>query len=204
MAYAAGNGEELRAVRASDAERELAVAVLQEHCVAGRITVEELGDRVARAYEARTRADLARVTADLPTASQAEIDPSPRSSTRRRRDRPPVLPGHAPFSERFQVSKPRARVRAEALSTIAPSLHGYGYELRSATAEMLELVREERPAWTIVAAVLAFPFGLLCLLHKRRSRIVLSFEGGANRGTLLTVYGVAPLSVRRAFAELRP
>ena len=123
---------------------------------------------------------------------------------RQRRDRRPVLPGHAPFSERFQVSKPRARVRAEALSTIAPSLHGYGYELRSFTAEMLEFMLEERPAWTIVAAVLAFPFGLLCLLHKRRSRVVLSFEEGADRGTLLTVYGVAPLSVRRAFSELRP
>ena len=41
-------------LRASDAEREAAVAHLREHGAAGRLTMDELDDRSARAYAART------------------------------------------------------------------------------------------------------------------------------------------------------
>ena len=62
--------------------------------------------------------------------------------------------------------------------------------------------REKRPFWTILAAVCVPPFGFAALLHRSRSRIVVTAtEEGT--GTAVTVYGTAPLNVRRGFAELR-
>jgi hypothetical protein len=55
--------------KASDAEREYAVALLREASADGRLTLEELADRTALAYRARTHAELESVTADLPSAS---------------------------------------------------------------------------------------------------------------------------------------
>jgi hypothetical protein len=58
------------AVRASDAEREQAVALLQCGFADGRLTQAELGERAGAAYAARTRAQLRDLTADLPDAGQ--------------------------------------------------------------------------------------------------------------------------------------
>ena len=55
-----------RPVRASDAEREAAVARLREASVEGRVTFEELLERTGDAYQARDRADLEALVADLP------------------------------------------------------------------------------------------------------------------------------------------
>jgi hypothetical protein len=54
-------------VRASDAERERAMGRLREAASEGRLTFEELADRVEAAARAVTRADLERLTEDLPT-----------------------------------------------------------------------------------------------------------------------------------------
>jgi hypothetical protein len=58
------------ALRASDAEREQTVAVLQHSFADGRLSLDELRERVGAAYAARTRADLRDLTADLPAAEQ--------------------------------------------------------------------------------------------------------------------------------------
>jgi hypothetical protein len=58
------------AVRASDDEREQTVALLQRSFADGRLTLDELEDRVGIAYAARTRAQLSGLTADLPAAEQ--------------------------------------------------------------------------------------------------------------------------------------
>ncbi|MEV4641503.1 LuxR C-terminal-related transcriptional regulator [Actinoplanes sp. NPDC049548] len=52
--------------RLSDADRQEAIARLRAHRVAGRLTSEELTTRTEAAGEARTRADLNGVFADLP------------------------------------------------------------------------------------------------------------------------------------------
>ena len=44
--------------RVADADREGAVVALREHAVAGRLTLEELAERVGSALRARTRGDL--------------------------------------------------------------------------------------------------------------------------------------------------
>jgi hypothetical protein len=56
------------AVRASDAEREQTVALLQRSFADGRLTLPELKERAGAAYAARTRAQLGGLTADLPAA----------------------------------------------------------------------------------------------------------------------------------------
>jgi len=63
------------AVRASDAEREQTVAVLQRNFADGRLTQGELEERAGAAYKAQTRTELCDLTADLP----AVPDQPPRS-----------------------------------------------------------------------------------------------------------------------------
>jgi hypothetical protein len=58
-------------LRASDDERESIVNELREHGAAGRLDVEELEQRVAAAYTARTHGELGALLADLPRTSPA-------------------------------------------------------------------------------------------------------------------------------------
>jgi DNA-binding PadR family transcriptional regulator len=53
-------------VRASDADRERAVASLRDHFAAGRLTRAELDERLTAALSARMAGDLRRLMADLP------------------------------------------------------------------------------------------------------------------------------------------
>lgn len=57
-------------VRASDEERDEVVSRLSEHAVTGRLTLDELEERIGLAYAATTRAELAKLTADLPATTQ--------------------------------------------------------------------------------------------------------------------------------------
>ncbi len=53
-------------MRASDQERERLVLEVREHFAAGRLSDEELDQRVQAAYAARTTGELAQLRADLP------------------------------------------------------------------------------------------------------------------------------------------
>ncbi len=72
-----------RDIRASDSEREQVVALLREAAGEGRLDIDELEGRLDRAHAARTRADLAVLTHDLPRT--APTSPRPASRTGRRR-----------------------------------------------------------------------------------------------------------------------
>ena len=67
-----------RDVRASDAERHAVVDKLGEHLRAGRLDLDELGDRTERALAARNRRDLDRLLTDLPPIGQTPPQPRPR------------------------------------------------------------------------------------------------------------------------------
>jgi Domain of unknown function (DUF1707) len=58
-------------LRVSDAEREGLVEELHEHTVAGRLSAEELDERLDAVYRAKTRADLDTLRADLPVSAAA-------------------------------------------------------------------------------------------------------------------------------------
>jgi Domain of unknown function (DUF1707)/Domain of unknown function (DUF4190) len=65
-------------LRASDADRERTVDVLSDAFAEGRLSTEELSARVDQVYRARTYAELAAVSADLPSVPAAS-PPVPRS-----------------------------------------------------------------------------------------------------------------------------
>ena len=56
-------------LRVADADREQLVDELREHALAGRLTAEEMEDRIGEAYRAVTRADLDALRSDLPVSS---------------------------------------------------------------------------------------------------------------------------------------
>jgi hypothetical protein len=91
-------------LRASDAERERVVAFLREHALLGRLTDDELEDRIGLAYASVTVGDLEKLIADLPRANQ----PSPR-----------------PPAPRPHVARPTAR-RQHRQSGPPPALIGIG------------------------------------------------------------------------------
>ncbi len=64
-------------MRVSDADREQAADVLREAAGQGRISMDELDERLELAYAAKTYADLAAVTRDLPQDGTA-LSPSRR------------------------------------------------------------------------------------------------------------------------------
>lgn len=53
-------------LRAGDADRTAVATTLGEHMSAGRLTVDEYDERLARAYAAKTYGELDQLTADLP------------------------------------------------------------------------------------------------------------------------------------------
>jgi Domain of unknown function (DUF1707) len=57
-------------LRAADADRAAVAEALGTHMSAGRLTLEEYDDRLARAYAAKTYGELAELTADLPSPSR--------------------------------------------------------------------------------------------------------------------------------------
>jgi hypothetical protein len=57
-------------MRVSDAEREAAAAELREHFASGRLTQDELDERLTAVFAAKTRGDLNGVFTDLPSAGR--------------------------------------------------------------------------------------------------------------------------------------
>jgi Domain of unknown function (DUF1707)/2TM domain len=62
-------------LRVGDAERESVASRLADHHAAGRLTFEELDERLAATWSARTRAELADILIDLPTAPPPPTPP---------------------------------------------------------------------------------------------------------------------------------
>jgi DUF1707 SHOCT-like domain len=185
-------------LRASDADRERAVALLRGHAEAGRLDVDELDERCERAFAAKTFGELDAVTADLPPVSVPPAAMPPPSAPARK---PPRVPGKHYFAETWRAPATSDRAMQDLLTYVAPPLQRYGYVLREHTPRHLLFVRSRRPIWTIAVAVLLFPFGLLALLYTEEARVAIDLYP-AGEGTLVSASGVAPLAVRQAFRQL--
>lgn len=70
-----------RELRASDADRERVAAVLRRAASEGRIELDELDERLAVVYAARTYADLEPITRDLPADGETPALPVPAGRT---------------------------------------------------------------------------------------------------------------------------
>jgi hypothetical protein len=67
------------AVRASDAEREAVVVRLRTAAGEGRLALDELAERLDRAFGAVTRGELEELTRDLPQQQQLDTQPTGKS-----------------------------------------------------------------------------------------------------------------------------
>jgi hypothetical protein len=63
-------------LRAADSDRASVATVLGRHMAAGRLTVDEYDERLARTYAARTYGELAELTADLPSPDRPTATPT--------------------------------------------------------------------------------------------------------------------------------
>jgi hypothetical protein len=182
-------------LRASDADREAAVEALSAHALAGRLTDDELEERVAKAYAAKMLSELAELQVDLPRLA---VRPHPPEERRHHR---PMMPGTLGFTSRWHSPADAKLTTRELMTFVVPPMERWGYDLTQRWDGRLRFERETRPIWTIFVAIFLFPFGLLALLYKDRERITIDLDEDEH-GTQLVASGVAPLPVRRAFAEL--
>jgi len=190
-------GVERRPVRASDADREAAVEALRANHFAGRLTSEEFEQRIERAYAAKTQEELADLTADLPISRPARL-----GEEEARPARKPFFPGQRSFSVSFEVGRYPEDVIEEATRVVAPRLIRYGYRMEPSQPRQL-IFTLPRSIWPL-AALLIFPFGLIGLLFVRwdESQVVFTTRESRPGRTEVEVFGVAPLTVRRAMVEL--
>jgi hypothetical protein len=185
------------ALRASDDDRERTVAALHHHASVGRLTVDELDERTARAYAARWVSELAELQADLPS------EPAPQPSAPARRARRPWFPGRASFHVRWHSPADARATMRELMADVVPPMERSGYDITQRWDGRLRFERESRPAWTFVVAILVFPIGLIALLYKDRERVTIDLDEFDDGTTQLVASGVAPLPIRRAFADLQ-
>jgi hypothetical protein len=75
--------DELPALRASDADRERAADTLRRAAGAGRLTMDELDERLNAAYASRTRAELERLVVDVVVEDEPPDGPAHRMPVRR-------------------------------------------------------------------------------------------------------------------------
>jgi DUF1707 SHOCT-like domain len=71
-------------LRVSDEQRERAAAEIREHYAAGRLSDDELSERVQTAYSARTEGELRALTADLPKLPATRAEQKAEIAQRRR------------------------------------------------------------------------------------------------------------------------
>ena len=185
-----------RPLRAGDSDRSAVADLLRAHHLDGRLTVEEFEERVEQAQRAVTLLELGELHDDLP-----ELAPR-RGKVVARGRRAPRIPGRLAFVERVELAVAPPVAREQAFEYIAPAMARSGYEL-SVIGGVLRFRRRWRPVWTILVAVFVFPIGLVALLHKNEHEVVVEIDASAAGGTALLAHGVGPLSVRRAFANLR-
>jgi hypothetical protein len=113
-------------LRASDGERERVVTALRDGAAEGRLTFDELAQRVEQAYGATTAGELDLLLADLPAVAPATTPGLPK----RRRWNVAVMGG----------STRRGRWRPAPRSVALALMGGVDLDLREATIEGDELV----------------------------------------------------------------
>jgi hypothetical protein len=111
------------AVRASDADREQAVERLRAASAEGRLTLEELAERVTAAYDARTHEELEQLVRDLPTETEAGVSVAPRRR-----------PTRMLFSL-FGSTEREGRIRVRRRVTCLTAFGNIDLDLRRATLE---------------------------------------------------------------------
>ena len=119
--------------RASDAEREAVVARLRDAASEGRLTVDELAERIDAAYAAKTHAELEPLTADLPAT------PMPTATTSTPATGPPARTTSSLVLGILGGGDRRGRWRVPPRMTVVNVMGGADLDLRDAVVEGPEL-----------------------------------------------------------------
>ncbi|GAB3585435.1 DUF1707 domain-containing protein [Amycolatopsis endophytica] len=90
-------------LRIGDDDRESALKALGEHLSAGRLDLDEYGDRSAKITAARTRRDLAELFADLPQPHPVFEKPEPATAVAKRAQKSPQW-GDRPLPQRVAAA----------------------------------------------------------------------------------------------------
>ena len=143
------------AIRASDSEREQTARFLQESYSEGRLTLAEFDDRIAAAYAAQFRTDLAALTSDLPLPARLD-HPAPEHPPQR----PPARPGdRAPARRVTGGSGPNSSIAVmsgiqrtgpwtlPAQHTAVAVMGGVEIDLRSADLQAREITIQAFAFW---------------------------------------------------------
>src|SRR4051794_970171 len=107
--------------RASDSERERVVGRLRIGAEEGRLTIDELDERTARAYVARTRGELAELIEDLPVPRAAPPSAHPGQ-------RLPWMPGRLAFSASWSGPSDPRQAGSDILEFVVPAMFAHGYD----------------------------------------------------------------------------
>ena len=166
------------------------MAALRHHAAVGRLTLEELDTRSERAYAAATLSELVQLQADLPSLATRPI-----------RRAHGLAPGWRGFTSRWHTPVHAELTMAELIAHLAPEVQACGYDLIQRADDRLRFERRRRPGWTWAVVVLVPILGWFALLHKELVRITIDVAD-TDRGTQVVASGVAPLPLRRTFAEL--
>jgi Domain of unknown function (DUF1707) len=110
-------------VRASDAEREATVVRLRDSAGEGRLSLEELAERVEAADGALTRADLASLVSDLPVQSTRA---QPAAQGRAARGRPRAAAGRTRGAGALDQHHGWNRHQARVATSVALALEAQG------------------------------------------------------------------------------
>jgi hypothetical protein len=124
--------------RASDAEREAVVARLRDAAAEGRLTVEELAERIDAAYDAKTQAELEPLTADLPAPGAGGPGSSP-VGVAGSAPAPGDRPGPSLLLGILGGGNRRGRWRVPERMTVVNVLGGADLDLREATLSAPEV-----------------------------------------------------------------
>lgn len=126
-------------LRISDSDRDLIAAVLDQHAAEGRLTMDELDQRVGVLYAAQTRAQAVAVLADLPALTA--VAPDGIHPGHEHGNAVPPLPEWLDPNRVVEFAQPQPRSAAAAVpSTAAPIPAG---EDRAATRKRAQLRQDE-------------------------------------------------------------
>lgn len=132
-------------LRASDADRERVVAVLQEAVADGRITIDEFGDRSAAAHAARTIDELSALTRDL-VAEEAPGGVAPGGVA----PREPAPESAPPVVAIFSGARRTGRWRPARRETVVAVFGGVEMDLREAQLPAGEM---RLSAWAVFGGI---------------------------------------------------
>ena len=188
-------------LRASDADRERAVAMLRRHHDAGRLDHDDLEERVEAVHRARTYGDLDRLFFDLPAlGGSAAPVPAVLAPTEAL---PPVrVSGGRPFRHDGVVDLGPEEAAEALLDELRPSLSSGSMVVVTAHAGRVVLAGRRVPYWTWPVALVTFPIGLAAFLARTEERVTIELEPTHDGRTRVAAYGIGPKAVRNHLRDL--